>query len=190
MSDAYVTQEMRIRDLLAHRSGLTLGAGDLLYWPATTYSTDEVVARLAKVPLKGGFRDRYAYDNILYAVAQRVIEQVSGQSYAQFLQQRIFDRVGMSGARFNADHLQPVSQAGTQVAGLVKAYRPRLRQQRVAYLAADPPSFTSAWEYAMAESGLLAPVPAAWAEEQVGGVILVMSRAIAFDRHPPGVSRG
>ena len=35
MSDAYVTREMRVRDLLAHRSGLSLGAGDLLYWPTT-----------------------------------------------------------------------------------------------------------------------------------------------------------
>lgn len=93
MSDAYVTGEMRIRDLLSHRSGLSLGAGDLLFWPTTTYSNQEVVARLAKVPLKAGFRDRYAYDNILYAVAQQVIEQVSGQSYADFLQQHIFTRL-------------------------------------------------------------------------------------------------
>lgn len=107
MSDPYVTNEMRVRDLLAHRSGLSLGAGDLLYWPTTSYTTEEVVQRLAKVPLKGGFRDRYAYDNILYAVAQKVIEQVSGQSYAAFLQQRIFTPVGMAGTRFNADHLQP-----------------------------------------------------------------------------------
>ncbi|WP_434030238.1 serine hydrolase [[Pseudomonas] boreopolis] len=107
MSDPYVTGEMRIRDLLAHRSGLSLGAGDLLFWPTTGYSTDEVVKRLARVPLKGGFRDRYAYDNILYAVAQKVIEQVSGMSYADFLQKRIFDPVGMGGTRFNADHLRP-----------------------------------------------------------------------------------
>lgn len=107
MSDPYVTGEMRIRDLLSHRSGLGLGAGDLLFWPTTTYSTDEVVRRLAKVPLKNGFRDRYAYDNILYAVAQKVIEQVSGQSYEQFLQQHIFDPVGMEGTRFNHDHLKP-----------------------------------------------------------------------------------
>lgn len=113
MSDPYVTGEMRIRDLLAHRSGLSLGAGDLLYWPATTYSSDEVVARLAKVPLKGGFRDRYAYDNILYAVAQQVIERVSGQSYAQFLQTRILAPVGMSATRFNADHLKPGDIAAT-----------------------------------------------------------------------------
>ncbi len=31
MSDPYVTREMRVRDLLAHRSGLSLGAGDLLF---------------------------------------------------------------------------------------------------------------------------------------------------------------
>lgn len=107
MSDPYVTGEMRIRDLLSHRSGLSLGAGDLLFWPTTGYSNAEVVKRLAKVPLKGGFRDRYAYDNILYAVAQQVIEQVSGQSFASFLQQRIFDKVGMRGTRYNADHLLP-----------------------------------------------------------------------------------
>mgnify|MGYP003584527483 CR=1 FL=1 len=35
MSDPYVTHDMRIRDLLSHRSGLSLGSGDLLYWPTT-----------------------------------------------------------------------------------------------------------------------------------------------------------
>ena len=113
MSDPYVTGDMRIRDLLAHRSGLSLGAGDLLFWPTTTYSNTEVVQRLGKVPLKAGFRDRYAYDNILYAVAQQVIEKVSGQSYADFLQQHIFTPVGMTGTRFNADHLQPGDKAAT-----------------------------------------------------------------------------
>jgi CubicO group peptidase (beta-lactamase class C family) len=33
MSDPYVTRELTIRDLLVHRSGLGLGAGDLLWWP-------------------------------------------------------------------------------------------------------------------------------------------------------------
>ena len=78
MSDTYVTGEMRIRDLLAHRSGLGLGAGDLLYWPGSEYTTEEVARRLKDVPLKGGFRDRYAYDNILFGVAQLVVEAVSG----------------------------------------------------------------------------------------------------------------
>ncbi|MFC4728944.1 serine hydrolase [Coralloluteibacterium thermophilus] len=113
MSDAYVTGEMRLRDLLTHRSGLGLGAGDLLFWPATTYSNREVVERLAHVPLAGGFREKYAYDNILYGVAQQVVETVSGQSFAEFLQARIFDRLDMRETRFNADHLRPDDAAAT-----------------------------------------------------------------------------
>jgi CubicO group peptidase (beta-lactamase class C family) len=107
MGDAYLTREMRLRDLLVHRSGLGLGAGDLLYWPNTDYTTTEVVQRLAQVPVSGGFRERYAYDNVLYAVAQLVIEQVSGQAFDAFLQQRIFNPAGMHHTRFNADHLTP-----------------------------------------------------------------------------------
>ncbi len=112
MSDAYVTREMRIRDLLAHRSGLSLGAGDLLYWPTTTYSTREVAERLKHVPLTGGFREQYAYDNILFGVAQLVVEEASGLSFKQFLASRIFQPLGMTETRYNSDDLK----AGDNVA--------------------------------------------------------------------------
>ncbi len=107
MADPYVTHEMRIRDLLAHRSGLSLGAGDLLYWPTTDYSTREVVERLANMPIKGSFRAQYAYDNILYGVAQLVIEEVSGQSFGDFLQQHFFTPLGMDDTRINYLALKP-----------------------------------------------------------------------------------
>jgi CubicO group peptidase (beta-lactamase class C family) len=38
MYDPYVAKEMRIRDLLCHRSGLGLGEGDLMFWPHTTFT--------------------------------------------------------------------------------------------------------------------------------------------------------
>jgi CubicO group peptidase (beta-lactamase class C family) len=108
MSDPYVTREMRVRDLLAHRSGLSLGAGDLLYWPATTYTTKEVVQRLRYVPLTNSFRAEYAYDNILFAVAGLVIEQVSGKPWAEFVRDRIFQPLGMSESITSApDHVNP-----------------------------------------------------------------------------------
>src|SRR3546814_18979489 len=91
---------MRIRDLLAHRSGLGLGAGDLLFWPITTYTAREVAERLRDVPISGGFRERYAYDNILFGVAQQVIEAASGMSYAQFQCPRIFAPMGLAQTRF------------------------------------------------------------------------------------------
>jgi len=108
MSDPYVTREMRVRDLLAHRSGLSLGAGDLLYWPATTYTTKEVVERLRYVPITNSFRAEYAYDNILFAVAGLVIEQVSGHSWADFVRDRIFQPLGMTESITSApDHINP-----------------------------------------------------------------------------------
>lgn len=107
MSDAYVTREMRIRDLLAHRSGLSLGAGDLLYWPTSTYSSREVAERLKDVPLTGGFREQYAYDNILFGVASLVVEQASGMSFQKYLESHIFQPLGMSETRFNGDSLKP-----------------------------------------------------------------------------------
>ncbi len=107
MSDPYVTHEMRIRDLLSHRSGLTLGAGDLLYWPTTDFTTREVVERLAHVPLKDGFRAGYHYDNILFAVAQLVVEEVSGQRFDEYLAQHFFQPLGMTETRFNFHYLKP-----------------------------------------------------------------------------------
>ena len=113
MSDAYITREMRIRDLLAHRSGLGLGAGDLLFWPTTTYTAREVAERLRDVPISGGFRERYAYDNILFGVAQQVIEAASRMPYEQFLRTRIFGPLGMDETRYNADYLEPGDNVAT-----------------------------------------------------------------------------
>jgi CubicO group peptidase (beta-lactamase class C family) len=104
---------MRVRDLLAHRSGLSLGAGDLLYWPPTSYSTKEVVQHLANVPIANGFRSHYAYDNILFAVATLVIENVSGQHYADFIREHIFKPVGMDESLIDMTYLKPGMDVAT-----------------------------------------------------------------------------
>jgi CubicO group peptidase (beta-lactamase class C family) len=96
MSDPFVTREMTVRDLLVHRSGLGLGAGDLLWWPASTYTRREIAQRLRYLPLASSFRSAYAYDNVLYLVAGEVIEAVSGQSWEDFVQSRILAKVGMT----------------------------------------------------------------------------------------------
>jgi len=96
LADPYVTRELTVRDLLVHRSGLGLGAGDLLWWPASSYDRKEVVRRLRHVPLATSFRSTYAYDNVLYLVAGELIEAVSGQTWEQFVTENILQRVGMA----------------------------------------------------------------------------------------------
>jgi CubicO group peptidase (beta-lactamase class C family) len=96
LADPYVTRELTVRDLLVHRSGLGLGAGDLLWWPPSTYTRREIAQRLRYVPLETSFRSAYAYDNVLYLVAGEVIESVSGLTWEDFIRTRILARVGMS----------------------------------------------------------------------------------------------
>lgn len=96
MYDAYVTHEMTIRDLLVHRSGLGLGAGDLLWWPTTTFTSDEIIERLRYVKPATSFRNSYAYDNLLYIVAGKIIARKSGKSWGDTVRERILKPVGMN----------------------------------------------------------------------------------------------
>jgi CubicO group peptidase (beta-lactamase class C family) len=98
MSDPYVTRELTVRDLLVHRSGLGLGAGDLLWWPESTYNRRQVAERLRFIKPATSFRSAYAYDNVLYLVAGEVIQAVSGRSWEDFVQERILDKIGMAGS--------------------------------------------------------------------------------------------
>ncbi len=96
MYDPYVTRELSVRDLLVHRSGLGLGAGDLLWWPASTYDRKEIARRLRFIPPATSFRSAYAYDNVLYLIAGEVIEAVSGLVWEEFVRTRILRKVGMT----------------------------------------------------------------------------------------------
>jgi len=98
MWDPYVTRELTVRDLLVHRSGLGLGAGDLLWWPASTYDRKEIARRLRYIQPATSFRTAYAYDNVLYLVAGELIEAVSGQSWETFVSTRILAKAGMTGS--------------------------------------------------------------------------------------------
>jgi CubicO group peptidase (beta-lactamase class C family) len=99
MWDPFVTREMTVRDLLVHRSGLGLGAGDLLIWPETTYSRREIVGRLRFVRPATSFRSAYAYDNMLYLAAGEVIEAASGKTWEDFIAQRVLKKAGMTASR-------------------------------------------------------------------------------------------
>lgn len=98
MWDAWVTREMTIRDLLVHRSGLGLGAGDLLFVPNSDRTRRESVAALRYLKPTTSFRSGYAYDNVLYMVAGLLIEEVSGKSWERFVEEEIFEPAQMVNA--------------------------------------------------------------------------------------------
>ena len=125
MYDPWVTREMTVRDLLVHRSGLGLGAGDLLVIPRGTLSRAEVVRRLRFIKPATSFRSGYAYDNILYIVAGHVIDLVSGQPYEDYVREHLFKPAGMlhstsdEAHRFaTANRASPHARTGGAVRGI------------------------------------------------------------------------
>lgn len=94
--DAFASHEMTIRDLLTHRSGLGLGAGDLLFFPPTDLSRKEIVARLRHIRPATSFRSAYAYNNVLYIAAGELTSSVAGASWEEFIERRIFEPLGMT----------------------------------------------------------------------------------------------
>jgi CubicO group peptidase (beta-lactamase class C family) len=91
--DPYVTRELTIRDLLTHRSGLGLGSGDLMLFPASDFTRSEIIHNLRYLPPASSFRSKFAYDNLLYIVAGELIPTITGVSWETFIQTRILDRL-------------------------------------------------------------------------------------------------
>jgi CubicO group peptidase (beta-lactamase class C family) len=93
--DPYVTRDIRISDLLSHRSGLGTFSGDLL-WYGTPYSRAEVVRRARFLPQAGPFRGRYGYQNIMFVAAGEIVTAASGRTWDAFVKERIFNPLGMT----------------------------------------------------------------------------------------------
>jgi len=102
MYDPYVSHEMTIRDLLTHRSGMGLGEGDLLFWPQSTYTRDEIIHKLRFMKPQSSFRSHYAYDNLLYMAAGQIIPAVTGTSWDDYVRQHIFAALGMQHSNTSA----------------------------------------------------------------------------------------
>jgi CubicO group peptidase (beta-lactamase class C family) len=112
MSDPAITQMMTVRDLLVHRSGLPLGAGDLMFFPAGTHVAADVLKALPYLKPARGFRAGYDYDNILYIVAGLLIERVSGTPWDRFVETRLFAPLGMTDAVGSRSSLKTDNVAG------------------------------------------------------------------------------
>jgi len=125
MYDPWVTNEMTVRDLLVHRSGLGLGAGDLMFVPSSSRSRADTVRALRYIKPATSFRSGYAYDNLLYAVAGQLIEEVSGQTWEVFVRENVLKPAGMTSsvteqsARFaNPNRAWPHGRINGRVRGM------------------------------------------------------------------------
>lgn len=113
MYDPWVTREFTVRDLLTHRSGLPLGAGDLLIWPEGNATRAEIIHAMRYLKPSSSFRSRFAYDNLLYIVAGEVAARVSGMSFEELLEQRLLSPLGMKDCTASLERVPPGAPRAT-----------------------------------------------------------------------------
>ena len=93
----YVTMNFTITDLLTHRSGLGLGAGDLMIWPdSNLFTKNDIIHNMRYLKPVSDFRTKYDYDNLLYIIAGEVVAKASGMSWEEFIEQKIMKPLGMT----------------------------------------------------------------------------------------------
>lgn len=158
LSDPVIGDRITVRDTLSHRAGFGLGAGDLLFWPNSDRTRDQIMAAVPQVPIEDGFRAAYHYCNLMFVVAGQIIAQVSGMKWERFIQTRILDRVGMT------ETVPLMGQADPAKSALPHGrVGPPLRNQGPMTLLSD--SIVGIWDWqAAAAAGGFCTSPADWAK--------------------------
>ena len=94
IGDPYITQELEVRDLFTHNSGLA--STDFLWARTPELASDEAVRRMQYAKPAYSFRGGFQYHNSMYLVAGKVIEKVSGIPWDRFMTERVFRPLGMN----------------------------------------------------------------------------------------------
>jgi len=98
--DPWVTEQMQVRDLLLHATGLPQGGGDLMFWPEPNlFTRADVITGLAYIKPAYSFRSRYLYDNVMYVVAGEVAAAAARTSYEALVQRELFEPLQMNGCQ-------------------------------------------------------------------------------------------
>jgi CubicO group peptidase (beta-lactamase class C family) len=98
LKDSYATEHITVRDMLSHRTGLP--RHDWSVW-REDISLSELIDRMQHLEFFATFREKWYYNNLMYYACAYLVEKISGQRWQDFMQQRIFAPLGMTGTNLS-----------------------------------------------------------------------------------------
>ena len=110
--DEYATRMVCVRDLLCHRTGLPRHEYS---WYGTDYTREDIVRNLRFLEPNQPLRTKFQYNNQCYVLAGRVLERLTGKTYEELVQERVFEPLGMGRSRLYVEDLaddSPFAPAG------------------------------------------------------------------------------
>lgn len=117
--DSYATRDMRLRDLLSHRSGVH--RGDMI-WYYSNFDRAEVLRRSRHLEMKSPLRARFGYQNIMFTAAGEAVGAAAGTTWDAYVKDRFFTPLGMSNSSTSIKDLP--RNAATPHTSANGAYRP------------------------------------------------------------------
>jgi CubicO group peptidase (beta-lactamase class C family) len=100
LDDPYVTQHITVRDMLSHRTGLP--RHDLSAW-RLDLTRAEFIRRMRHFKFNASFREKFQYNNLMFYAAGHLVEKIAGQKWETFVQERIFNPLGMQASNFKPE---------------------------------------------------------------------------------------
>lgn len=102
---------MQVHDLLTHTTGLAAQAGT--YIANIGYGRDDIYRMFRHIPTAYPFREKFAYNNITFIIAARIIEEVTGKTWEDNIRERILDPLGMTSTVPSADEYEAAGSAAS-----------------------------------------------------------------------------
>jgi CubicO group peptidase (beta-lactamase class C family) len=111
VSDAPRSDQITLRDMLSHRTGLP--RHDAIWYNNNTLTRASIVERLPFLEMSAPLRSTWQYNNIMYMTAGHVAELTAGKSWEDFTRERIFAPLGMTRTNFSVADMARDSNAAT-----------------------------------------------------------------------------
>jgi len=103
LADPLASATLTTRDLLTHKSGLPRHD---FFWYQAPFSRDELYRRLRFLEPSGPPRRRWRYNSLMFVVAGRIVEKVSGESWESFVQTKVLRPLGMRRTLLSAEAME------------------------------------------------------------------------------------
>ena len=101
MYDPWVTENIQVKDLTSHRTGLRDDIGT--YLGNLGYDRDDIYQMFRLIKPEYTFRGDYQYNNITFIPAAKIIEKLTGKSWEDNVRERIFEPLGMNESTLNGE---------------------------------------------------------------------------------------
>lgn len=109
LHDPFITRELTIRDLLAHRTGLIYDSS-VRDGP---FSREQLVDRMRFMKPRHGFRTGFSYNHVPYVAAAEILERATGRSWDEFVRERLFAPLGMTRSNTTIQAVRRLENTGT-----------------------------------------------------------------------------